>query len=291
MEKVAVAALTLLLITFVDGTLREPFPLGYEMGNLGTILTPDCPGGREPFSPAAYLGDSLFAGICASVTTYYDDMDNFGDKFIATVAGGGWLRAGRVGLKAGISHFDALGAYRELTGRFSGTVTIWKGIRIGADITGIRLSTVSSEGYVKTLGESGFSLFVPLRMISFSFSVDRLTVKSAATAGVDRAPHIRCGLHTAAHTFGAQGVRVDILPENPQPVSVAIGEELRISRSLALQGAVANNPIFVAVGISLFIADGCASAALVNHPVLGWSRGFGAQYGWRRSGRKKDINL
>lgn len=273
-----------ILAAKAGSTLHEPFPQGYAMGNLGTIITTDGPGGHLPLFSAAYLGDSSGAGIAASVTTYYDDMDNFRDRRMATVAGGGWLVAGRFGLKAGIAHFDALGAYRELSGHFSCAMKTILGIRIGTEISGTRFLLPLSGGAAKTLGEAGFTLFIPIRIISCSASIDRLIIKPARTEGADPSLRIRCGIYTNEHAFGAQGVRIDITPQFEHPVGIAIGQEFRFSRHVALHGAVANNPLFVGIGVAVFWGGGCASAALVNHPVLGWSRGFGAEYGWNRPG-------
>ena len=261
-------SLPLIIIVNAGAALHEPFPQGYAMGNLGTIVTENGPGGHLPLFPAAYLDDSLFVGVAASVTTYYDDMDNFSDRHLATIVGGGWLVVRRIGIKAGISHFDALGAYREQSGYFSFAVNTIRGIRIGTELSGTRLLLPSSDGAVKTLGEAGFTLFVPIRIISCAVSIDHLTVKPTRSEGADQSLRIRCGVHTMANAFGAQGVRIDITPQYEHPVSIAIGQEFRFSRYFALHGAVANNPLFVGLGVAVFLRNGCASAALVNHPVL-----------------------
>ncbi|MBN1575974.1 MAG: hypothetical protein JW913_05440 [Chitinispirillaceae bacterium] len=281
------SALFLLAAAGAGAALHEPFPQGYAMGNLGTIITPDGPGGRLPLYPAVFLGDSLTVGVAASVTTYYDDMDNFGDRHLATVAGGGWLVFRRFGFKTGISHFDALGAYREQSGYISCAALLFRGIRIGAELLGTRLLLASSDNEAKTLGEAGFSLLAPMKILICAVSIDHLPVKPTRTDGADPPLHLRCGIHTIAHSFGAQGVRIDITPHYEHPVSIAIGQEFRFSRYIALHGAIANNPLFIAVGVAVFWGSGCASAALVNHPVLGWSRGFGAEYGWNPSRHEK----
>ncbi|MBN1307104.1 MAG: hypothetical protein JXA18_04250 [Chitinispirillaceae bacterium] len=282
MAKIIRGLAVLLLLAAADAgaILHEPFPQGYAMGNLGTIIDENGPGGRLPLLSAAYMGDSLTAGVAASVTTYYEDMDNFGDRHLATVVGGGWLVVRRIGVKAGIAHFDALGAYREFSGHLSCALRTVRGIRIGTELSGTRLLFSSSDGAGKTLGEAGFTLFVPIRIISCVVSIGRLTVKPTRSEGADQSLRIGCGVHTMAHAFGAQGVRIDITPAFEHPVSIAIGQELRLSRHVALHGAIANNPLFIAVGVAVFWGGACASAALVNHPVLGWSRGFGAEYGW-----------
>ncbi len=277
----------LLLIAAAHAALHEPFPQGYLMGNLGTIIYADGPGGRAPLVSAAFMNDSPAVGLSSAVTTYYDDMDNFSDRHFATATGGVWFALKRLRLKGTISLFDALGTYREQSGYLSGAVELPRDIRISLDISGVRSFLAAPGEQAVTLGLGGISLFYPLKPVSFSATVDRIVIKSGHIDGADPDLRIRCGIHTTRHAFGAQGVLVTINPAYEHPVSVAIGQEFRISRIIAIHGAVANNPLFFGLGISVFPGSATASASLVNHPVLGWSRGFSADYGWTPAALKK----
>jgi hypothetical protein len=283
---------TAIILFFVavraSGVLNEPFPQGCSMGNLGTIIYDDGPGSREPLQNAATLKcDTLSAGIAASVTTYYDDMDNYGDRHLASVSGGGWLTAGRFGCKAAVTNFDVLGVYGEQSGYFSCAINVFRGVRLGADLTGTRFILTSGAEAPLSLAQAGFSVRIPVKIIAFVASIDHLTVKPTHTDGAAPPLRISCSIHTMEHTYGAQGIRIDITPEFEHPVRLAIGEEFRFSRNFAIHGALANNPFFVGFGIAVLWNNACASAALVNHPVLGWSRGFGAQYGRNFPGRSQ----
>jgi hypothetical protein len=277
----------LLLTAAVRSALHEPFPQGYLMGNLGTIICEDGPGGRAPLLSAAFMNDSPAVGLSAAVTTYYDDMDNFSDRHFATATGGIWFALKRLRLKGTFSLFDALGTYREQSGYFSGAVELPRDIRVSVDLSGVRSFLVAPGANTVTLGLGGISLFFPLKLVSFSATVDRIVLKSGGIDGGDPDLRIRCGIHTTRHAFGAQGVLVTINPAYEHPVSVAIGQEFRLSPVIAIHGAVANNPLFFGLGISVFPGSATASASLVNHPILGWSRGFSADYGWTPAVFKK----
>lgn len=280
----------LLLLTSVKGAVNEPFPQGYAMGNLGTIVCEHSPSGRSARLPAAYMSDTLAVGVNASVTTYYDDMDNYADRHLTTAIGCGWLSVRRFSIKTGISRFDALGAYREFCGFVSLGTALFKGIRVGAGFSGTRFTLSAAPRYdPATLGEARFALRIPVGKVSISSTVDRLTVKSTRRDGADPDPRITCAVHTSQHIFGAQGVRITIIPALEHPVSIAIGQEFRFSSHLAIHGGVANNPLFIGIGIAVFFGRGSASAAMVNHPILGWSRGISAEYGWNPQCIKKQA--
>jgi hypothetical protein len=288
-EKIGVRILTAMFLCSINSpaALHDPFPQGSLMGNLGTIISQNGPGSRAPLTSAGFMNDSLFAGVSASVCTYYDDMNNFQDRQFTSATGGGWLSFRRVRLKAAFSHFDALGAYREQSGYLSCAVALYRDFRVSLDLTGTRFFLVAPEENAVLLGQSGFSLFIPLKLVSFSTTVDHITLKSTRRNGGDPDIRIRLGIHTNQNTFGAQGVLITINPNYEHPVSVAIGQEFQLASFIALHGAVANNPLFFGLGVTVFIRTGSASAALVNHPVLGWSRGFSAEYGWNPSRFKK----
>ncbi len=259
--------------------LNEPFPGGYAMGNLGTIISENGPGGRSYAFPAAFMTDTFTIGITASGTLFYDDMDNYRERSIISVAGSAWYASGRLTLKAGISNFDALGAYLEQSGFLSAAVPCFHGIRIGTEFTGTRIIPGSSSDGRLTLGEAGASAWIPAGKLFLSASVSHIIMKPTGSTGADPPLRIICGIHTAHHALGAQGVRIDIVPRLPHPVSFAIGQEFRLFPHASIHAAIASYPFFIAFGVAVFVRSGCMSVAFTNHPVLGWSRGFGAEYG------------
>jgi hypothetical protein len=132
-----------------------------------------------------------------------------------------------------------------------------------------------------------FAFWLPLGKVTFSSYIEHITVKSTRRDGADPPIRIHCSVHTSQHIFGAQGVRLSIVPDFEHPVSIAIGQEFRLTPRIAIHAGVANNPLFIGIGIAAFFGRGSASAAMVNHPVLGWSRGISAEYGWNPRFLKK----
>jgi hypothetical protein len=71
-------ALILLLCCLAVGAelLRDPFPQGYGMGNVGTILWYNGHSARQSWIPAAFCDSSLKKGFDIAVVSYYEEMDN-----------------------------------------------------------------------------------------------------------------------------------------------------------------------------------------------------------------------
>jgi len=268
--------------------LHAPFPQGCTMSTLGTILIENSPAGREPFISAVYSDTSLITGISASVTGYYDDMDNYNDKSLTTVTGGGWLFLNRIRLKAALSHFNALDLYKEFTGFISVATPLPFSLLAGVDFSATqqKLDTYAEEDFPVYHADAALSLRLPLKRLSLSASVKHIPITDDTIGGIAPPLEIDAVIHTIRHAFGAQGVRITIIPEYEYPVSVAIGQQFNITRRISIQASLANNPLFIGFGVTVGFDGADACVAMVNHPVLGWSRGFGAQYGWKHSVEK-----
>lgn len=269
------------LIAVPQAQLQPPFPAGYAMGNLGTIIGEDAPGGKSAQAPAAFLGDSLRWGCTTTAVSYYDAMDNLSDKQLATVNAGAFFASQKYRVKVAITNFDALGVYSEQRGCISAAYSLMKGVRAGIDLTGIRAGLRLKSEQAQTVGELGFALWIPLRTVALASSVNHITVKHATVAGIASPVSVCVGIHTLPNVFGAQGVLFTVTPDYNHPLRVAIGEEIRLAAPLGLHGAVANNPFFIALGVVVYLQNSTISSAFVNHPQLGWSKGFEGMYGWR----------
>jgi hypothetical protein len=74
-----------------------------------------------------------------------------------------------------------------------------------------------------------------------------------------------------------------VTPNDEAPVRFAIAQEYRIGKVFALSASIASNPTTIGFGITVdnpmdkFLMNG--SAAVVNHPFLGWSKGVSVDYG------------
>jgi hypothetical protein len=272
-------------------TLREPFPQGCTMSTLGTILIDGSPAGREPFISAVFSDTSLTAGISAAVTGYYDAMNNYGDRSITTVTGGGWLFLHRFRGKAAMSLFNTLDIYKEYSACLSLAAALPFSLTFGMDVSATQLKldyhnidSQISHFYDEELPinhvEMAYALRWQLRRLTMAASVNHVPVAFDTNGAINPPLQLSVIVHTVRHAFGAQGVRVIVTPEYPEPVRIAVGQQLNITPRIALQGAIISNPLFIGLGITVMIGNGAAAFSMVNHPVLGWSRGFGAQYGF-----------
>lgn len=276
-----IAGITICLVAALGATmLREPFPQGCTMSTLGTILIDGSPAGREPFISAVFSDTSLMTGISAAVTGYYDAMDNYDDRFITTVTGGGWLFLRRFRGKAAISHFNALDIYKEYSAYLSVAAALPFSLTFGTDVSATQLRLYSDEELPINHVSMAYALRWQLRRLSMAASVSHIPVAFTTTSAINSPLQISVIVHTVRHAFGAQGVRVIVTPDYPEPVRIALGQQFNITPRIALQGAIISNPLFISLGVTVTIGNAGAAVSMVNHPVLGWSRGFGAQYGF-----------
>jgi len=265
------------------GGLHEPFQAPPLMGTMGTILYENSSAARAPFISSVFLAPrSNSAGIGASAVTYYDAMDNYADRHLATLTAGGWFTHGRWSGKAAFMQFDALGAYYEQSGYLSAAMALFHDIRFGIEATGCRAALSDPKYDPVTTAFGGVELLVPVRPVIVTFAVRDIVVKQGRSEGVAPDLRIECGIHSARHAFGAQGLLLSITPVRSEPVSIALGQEVRLHKAFAVHAALHSNPFLVSIGIELQLRKGAAAVAMVNHPVLGWSRGVSAQYFLRR---------
>ena len=82
------------------------------------------------------------------------------------------------------------------------------------------------------------------------------------------------GIHTKYGRVGAQGVLVSITPYSHGPVQLIIGEEFRITEKIGMNASFSSNPFFIGIGFFAGFKNSDINVSLVNHPDLGWSRGF-----------------
>jgi hypothetical protein len=273
--------LSMLLVASTDTVagLRDPFPQGFSMGTLGAIIDDRGASGREPWTGAAFCGDSAGWGFTLGGTSYYTtSTGSAGQAGITQASGGGWYAREHLVLKASIAHLSSFGVYYEQTGFISLGSDYLKFVRMSLEAMGYRAGVSAQGTPVRTIGEAGFSLWLPLSWAAFSFRMEHLVLETAESDGTDPPFTLRCGIHTAQNRYGGQGVLVTITPRDPKPVCFAVGEEYRITPRVAFHAALANNPLFISFGMVYFFGRAGVAISLVNHPQLGWSQGVGAEY-------------
>jgi hypothetical protein len=259
--------------------VRDPFPAGFSMGTLGAVI--DCHGasGHEPWTGAALCADTAGFGLTLSAISYYGSVTgSMGEDGISQAKGGGWYGRRHLVCKAAIASLTAFSTYFEQTGFVSIGTDYLRFVRLSLEAAGHRLGVRVQGTPVRTIAETGISAWVPWSWAAVSFRLEHLVIESAQSDGVDPLPTMRCGIHSAQNRFGGQGVLVTIIPGELRPVCFTIGEEYRITPSVAFHAALANNPLFIGFGMAYTFGRAGVAVSLVNHPRLGWSQGFGAEY-------------
>lgn len=277
MEIILLTSFVFTLVLQTNAALQDPFPGGYSMGNLGTIVCKDGPGGLQPWMPAAFGEKKTNWGLSAGAVSFYDKMGNFKDRSIYRVTGGGWFGYSFMNLKMSISQLDVLGVYYEQSVFGSAGISVFSLFDMSIEAAVYRTGLRNTKK-VRTTGELGISLWLPINLVSLAVSAEHCVIKKSGSYGADPPFTIRTGIHTELNRFGAQGVVIEIIPEYQKPIRLIIGEEYRILRWLGIHAAVGNNPVMIGIGLVIDWKKSGGSAALVNHPVLGWSRGFSVFY-------------
>lgn len=269
-----VSLLMLLYLTISAELLRDPFPLGYGMGNLGTILWYNGHSARQSWIPAAVCDSSLRKGFDIAVVSYYEEMDNLQDRYLYQLSGGGFLTYKHLYIKTSFSYFDAFNTYFEQSLFLSAAVSLARSLNISLEARAYRVGLSGVGDEVHTIGELGMSAWFGMPFVAFSLQCKHLIVKKSNIDGMDPQLSVTCGIHTPSSRFGAQGVMVEITPHEDSSLRWKIGEEVRLLKWLAIQVGIANNPVLVGVGLSIDLQLSSVTAALVNQPQLGWSRGI-----------------
>jgi hypothetical protein len=268
----------LTIVTICQWTfgVTDPFEQGYLMGNLGTIIQENGTGGRLPWTPSAFCSDTSGAGVSFATVSYYDDMD--GPSIYRTSAG---LRLSfnHLILKTAFSYYNALKIYTEETGYISAGTGLLRFLRFSLEIRGTRMAVnVSSDQHSRTNGEIGASIWVPFRFASISMNADHILIKSGGYDGTDHRICFSLGAHTNENRFGAQGISIDFMPSETGHFRMRVGEELRFGRWFAFHIAISGNPVMVGAGVVVNWKKTDVNVAVVNHPVLGWSKGLSLDF-------------
>jgi len=248
------------------------------MGAQGTIVWQDGISGRQPWTPAAWYRDTLRFGLAAAAVFYYDPMDNYEKTSISQAAGGGWARLGMFTIKGAYEHFSALGMYLEQTGLLSVGLNAFRFVQISIDAELLRACVLDPGEESAIMLYAGETCWFPFRLAAISLSCARIRLAKLSHKGFDLPAIFRCGFHTTANKFGAQGVLLEVIDRRKDVIRFAAGEEYRFTRQFGLCAALSTNPNQMSFGIVFNTPNLGGYAALVNHPALGWSKGFGMDF-------------
>lgn len=257
---------------------QSPFPEGYFMSTQGTIFQDNWISSREPYGPALLANDSSQMGISAGAISYYDRMDNLSDRSLYRAYGGGWLEFDKIRCNLWISQLEAFNVYFEQTACVSVGTYMYKSASVSIDFQGYRNGLHHSTEHARTRMDVGISTLYKFRAVSVTGSISNLTLKKAGNYMNQEDLTAAIGLHTKYSRIGAQGVIFKIMPRAVSPVQVIVGEEFRITERIGLNASFSSNPLLIGIGIFAGIRKSDLSVGLVNHPDLGWSRGFSIAY-------------
>jgi hypothetical protein len=253
---------------------QNPFPEGYFMSGQGTVFQDNWISSREPYCSALLSNDSVRMGISAGAISYYDRMDNLSNRSLYRVSGGGWIEFDRVRLNCSFSQLEAFDIYYEQKAFMSIGTSIYKSAAVSLDVTGYRNGLHSSMENRRTRGDLGVSALYRFRAILVTGSLSNLTLKKAGRQMNESDLTAAFGLHTKYGRIGAQGAILSIMPYTHSPVRLIIGEEFRITERIGMNASFSSNPIFIGIGFFAGFKNSDLTVGLVNHPDLGWSRGF-----------------
>jgi hypothetical protein len=260
------------------GATREPFSMGYGMGNAGAIIQQKGLSGRQPWTAACFYNDTLRYGASLAGVDYYDPMDNMESSHITQVAFGAWYAWKGCVAKASFAHFNALGVYFEQQGHVSLGCNRLSFVNISIEADAFRAGLNGGSEHPQTRLGAGFSLLVPARVAAFSLCLGQVPLKNPSVEGYDAPVTLRLGLHTAYNSLGGQGILADFSHDTQWNFRVSIAEEYRLMNSLALCAALSTNPMLIHFGVTVALGGSSLSVSFVDHPVLGWSRGLDIDY-------------
>ena len=254
----------------IEAGMRDPFPIGAAMASQGALAEAQGMGGREPWSPAAIYRDTLPWGAAFSAVSYHG-ADGAGG--VSQYAAGGFGSLGNLICKAALMQLDALGVYYEQTAYFSAG-GIYKFLSLSVETKTHRIGIKGSSSDIRTMTSLGSTLHAESRRISASVMAEGLTVSGSGSPDVDPPVSFSGRICTVRNRYGSQGVLVKITPENDKPVRFIVAQEYRLSQNFAIGASLGSNPAMIGFGLLFDIQPIGGSAAVVNHPLLGWSKGF-----------------
>jgi hypothetical protein len=265
------------LVLFIEAGVRDPFPIGSAMMSQGALVETQGASGREPWSAAAIYRDTMPWGAAFSAVSYHG-ADGAGG--VSQYAAGGLASFGTVICKVSLMQLDAMGVYYEQTAYFSAG-SIYKFLSLSAEAKSHRIGLKASSSDVRTMTSLGSTLHAQSRRISATITAEGLTVSSSGLSDVDPPLSVSGRICTVRNRYGSQGVLVKVTPINDKPIRFIVAQEYRLSPSFAIGASLGSNPTMIGFGLLVDMLPAGSSAAVVNHPLLGWSKGFYADYAGR----------
>jgi hypothetical protein len=236
----------------------------------GALVETEGASGREPWVSAAYYRDSLCWGASAAAVGYHGNGS-------AQYAVGGFGMIGPVTGNASFMQLDVMGVYYEQTAALSAGSS-WRFLSFGIDAQAHRIGLYGYPQDVRTMTAAGASLYARSRRISSDAAIQNITILSSGDPSADPSACITLRVCTIRNKYGSQGAMIKITPDDTAPVRFILAQEYRIGNTFALSASIASNPTTIGFGIVIDRSPINGSAAVVNHPFLGWSKGVSVDY-------------
>ena len=290
LKKTVVISIWIVSITIgADAAMRDPFPVGYGMMSQGVIVETEGASGRQPWAPAAHYRDTLRWGASAAAVSYH------GGGSAARYAVGGFALTGPVIGKLSLMQLDVMGLYYEQTASLSAGA-VWRFLSFSVDGQAYRIGLTprAPEGSAPAAAQSyagqgrlprsrasaavGATVHLQTRRLSAGVTAEGWTALTSGDPAADPVPSVVARIGTARNRYGSQGAAVLITPQADSPVRLIIAQEYRIGNAFALSASLASNPTMIGFGLTVDKFPVTGTAAAVNHPFLGWSRGVSVDY-------------
>ena len=272
MKNIAICFFVTILTPIISNAAsREPFPLGYSMMSQGALVEAEGVSARQPWTPAAHYRDTLRYGASAAVVSYH------GGGSAAQYAVGGFGLFGPVACKGALTRLDVMGLYYEQTAALSAGGR-WRFLSYSVEASNYRTGLTFSSADRRSMTSAGAALLAVSRVVSAGAAVEGLTLLSGGAREADPSPTISLRVCTVRNKYGSQGAMITFTPNDDAPMRFVIAQEYRIGKMFALSASIASNPTMIGFGLTVDKKPASASAAVVNHPQLGWSRGMSVDY-------------
>jgi hypothetical protein len=267
-----------LLTAVCWAAVREPFPMGFSMSTFGAVISASGASGRQPWAPASFCGDSGAWGLASALVDYYGQMDNMPERQIRQSAIGVWIHHRAIVCKASFAYFNALSVYFEGHGFCSLGTDALPFVNVSLELEGWRAGLRQSGAERDELLSGGVSLWLPWSYAAVSLRCRNLILRSASTEGFAPPLSLTAGIHTRPHRFGSQGVSIEVTPATKTTIRFRAGLQYQLHRLCSLEAGLSARPLMMGFGFCLSLPCSSLQAALVHHPLLGWSRGVAMEY-------------
>ncbi|MBN1983450.1 MAG: hypothetical protein JW795_18075 [Chitinivibrionales bacterium] len=270
--------LSVLIILFYTSFCQTPFETGFSMQNLGTIHYANSISSRQPWTNASAPVGPIRFTVGLSVVSFYDAMDNLSGDGLYLTELGCCIPVGPLTMKCAGTLFDALGLLRTCKGFFSMGYSLAPAIRLSGELQAQSAFLVGVAGNSRRGAACGISAWVSFGVVSVDVSCANIALYTTRHPTILPPFEVRFGLHTNAHEHGSQGVALHLQPLPHLQIQACMGYELFVHKNIAIHAGVGTNPFLLSCGITASLATMTNTAALVYHPVLGFSKGIGLEY-------------